>query len=233
MAGLLNLTRHGLAANPTSPRAQVEGFSKISDSDLRVILGHGMFIDMSCPTDLFIQMVHITRLRVQIENNALQPNAIQTIADAIFNRIDDFDPDNWTESYKLSDTPVVPSIAHTYKLAVALYGILSLPLPVFIRWSAARSNTHSYQHQLVTRRSALLARARVRRGRCSSTSRRCAGRSSWPASRSSTGRPPTKSLWRRASAPSGCTPTRTRADCLPGQDTSAVGVGEDGLGGLL
>ncbi|KAJ4163768.1 hypothetical protein LMH87_005476 [Akanthomyces muscarius] len=143
---------------------QVSGFTKLTDSDIRAIVGSSMFIDMPCPTDLFLELVHITRLRVLVANGSILPAHTQTIADTIFARIDGFDPNRWTErSYKLPDSPVIASIAHTYKAAVLLYGIMTLPVSTFAPWSASRGGngvSHSYRHLLTAHRNELLAHAR-------------------------------------------------------------------------
>ncbi|KAJ3490519.1 hypothetical protein NLG97_g5765 [Lecanicillium saksenae] len=167
---------HGLAANTTSPaHKQISGFTKLADDDIRVIVGNAMFIDMPCPTDLFLEMVHITRLRVLVDSGTILTAHIKTIASKIFDRIDDFEPESWTESYKLSTAPVITNIARAYKAAVMMYGILTLPASAYVSWSAARGVLRPYRQLLVTQRSDLLAHARKTWSVLSSQSALC-----WP-----------------------------------------------------
>ncbi|KAJ6783771.1 hypothetical protein PWT90_07676 [Aphanocladium album] len=167
---------HGLAANTTSPaRQQVSGFTKLTDDDISAMVGSSMFIDMPCPTALFLEMVHITRLRVLVESRTIMAAHIQTIASKIFDRIDSFDPENWTETYKLPTAPIVTSIARAYKAAVMMYGILTLPPSAFVAWSASRGVLHSRRRLFITQRDELVAQARKTWSALNSQSSLC-----WP-----------------------------------------------------
>lgn len=67
--------------------------------------------------------------------------------------------------YKLFASPVVASIAHTYKTAVLLYGIMTLPPSAFVSWFASKKGNHntslSYRRLLTAHRNELLAHART------------------------------------------------------------------------
>ncbi len=104
---VLIMYSHGLATNTTSlARMQVSGFASLTDGDIRAIVGSSMFIDMPCPTDLFLELVHITRLRVLVAERSILPGHTQAIADTIYGAAFF----NWANRLMLSiGEPVAPA----------------------------------------------------------------------------------------------------------------------------
>lgn len=65
---------------------------------------------------------------MNIYSDAIKESDVRVIAGDIFQRIEDFVPEDWTESYFLPDIPEVPLLANIFQLAVGLYGMLVLPV---------------------------------------------------------------------------------------------------------
>lgn len=120
-----------------------------------------MFIDNPCPTDLFLEVIHITRLRVLVAEGARLQTIVQPLADDILGRIQSFDPDNWKEAFQLPDAPIIPLMARAFKTAAMLYGILTLPAYTVLSWTAAVGIPGSYQKLVLLYRTQLLAQARA------------------------------------------------------------------------
>jgi hypothetical protein len=125
------ISRIATLANTTSPsNNQMSGFSDWNEADIRTVYSTTMYSEMPCPTDLFLSIIEISRLRASIV--ALTPcyyDAIRPAISSIFERIAAFVPERWTEPYTVPDKPEMALIARVYKSATILYAILSLPSP--------------------------------------------------------------------------------------------------------
>lgn len=136
----LDMYRHGLAANTTSPvRNRITRFDDVDDDHIRTLVGDDLFRDMPCPTDLLIQIAHINKLRVLAANangSRRQQASIQALSQDIFKAVASFDPGNWKESYALPEAPSIPLLASVYKTAVVMYGALSLSSSASVSWAS-------------------------------------------------------------------------------------------------
>lgn len=81
-----------------------------------------------CPTELFLQIVAIIRLRTQIIED-ISWEALQSGVSAVFKGINTFDPDNWIEDYSIPDYPEVPLVAKIFKISTIIFAVATLPQP--------------------------------------------------------------------------------------------------------
>ncbi|KAG5912756.1 hypothetical protein E4U53_005177 [Claviceps sorghi] len=117
-------------ANTTSPaNDQIRGFTDWTTSEICTAYSTTMYSEMPCPTHLFLNIIQINRLRAQAAAGASYRDVVYESARAIFDKIEKFSPDNWTEPYSIPKNPDLILVAKIFKTAVTLYGILSLPPP--------------------------------------------------------------------------------------------------------
>jgi hypothetical protein len=98
----------------------MSGFSDWSEADIRTVYSTTMYSEMPCPTDLFLSIIEISRLRASIV--ALTPcyyDAIRPAISSIFERIAAFVPERWTEPYTVPDKPEMALIICHPVVAVA------------------------------------------------------------------------------------------------------------------
>ncbi|KAM3468785.1 hypothetical protein MY5147_007604 [Beauveria neobassiana] len=123
--------------NTTSPaRQQVHGFDDYEDHQLVSILESAYSTSMQCPTELYIAMVHISRLRASLaqkQNGKLDKTKAVVVVEEqqvrrIFASIARFDADDWAAGPEFKDKrDTVVKVGRIYAIAVRLYGIMTLP----------------------------------------------------------------------------------------------------------
>lgn len=117
---------YATVANTTSPtNDQVMGFDMLTTEEVMLVYSHSGFSSFPCATVMFLDMMQITRLR---QRCARKPQAVEDLvseARSVFRQIQDFRTSDWKETYPRSDDSIL--LAETFKAAVILYGLLSLP----------------------------------------------------------------------------------------------------------
>lgn len=116
-----------MIGNTVSPaHNQIQQIYEIETEQLRDIYTFDLFGEMPCPTVLFLDIIRITRLRMTLAAGASFEFVIHPAAQDIFEHVNDFSPEDWTEPYTVPERPEFPLLASIFKSAVTLYGILSL-----------------------------------------------------------------------------------------------------------
>lgn len=120
------MSSYAMVANTTSPtHDQVIGFDMLTAEEVVMVYSHSGFSSFPCATAMFLDMMQITRLRRRCARN---PKAVYDIlpeAGSVFRQLQDFKTSEWKETYPLSDDSLL--LAETFKAAIILYGLLSLP----------------------------------------------------------------------------------------------------------
>lgn len=114
---------YAVTTNTTSPPDdQIQGISHFSIPDLYNAYTSGTITGFPCPSHLFLDILAINMLRVQ------RPKSDDLLSSAIpiFDHIDAFFPDSWTEPYDIPAKSIRAMIASIFKSSVALYGALVL-----------------------------------------------------------------------------------------------------------
>ncbi len=115
-------------ANALSPiENQISACSDWSTDDLYNVYSSNLYSDVPCPTDLFLDIIRITRLRSLFGAGASLKKVVLPVARQIFRDIEDFSPDEWNEPYPLPKTTKQFLIGRIFKSAVTLYCLLSMP----------------------------------------------------------------------------------------------------------
>lgn len=115
-------------ANAVSPiENQISACSDWSTEELYDVYSSNLYSDMPCPTDLFVDIIRITRLRLLYAAGASVSKVILPVAREIFRDIQGFLPDDWNESYPLPKSTKHTLIGRIFQSAVALYCLLSMP----------------------------------------------------------------------------------------------------------
>lgn len=132
--------------NTTSPSYdQMNAESHFSYSDIYSYYSCAVFAEVPCPTVLFICIRDINQLRGRIARQNLERSggaaSVKEDADAILKHVLDFQPENWTERYKLPCANNAYAIAAMYKYAVVLYGTRTLATHAGIHFSDANRLT--------------------------------------------------------------------------------------------
>jgi hypothetical protein len=79
-----------------------------------------------CPTHLFLCIRDINQLRRQIVAGQLKPETTKAAAETILNSISAFDPELWTERYKMPPPATFALLAQIYQSATTLYANMAL-----------------------------------------------------------------------------------------------------------
>lgn len=118
----IHIFSHSILANTVGPPdMHITSIYAMGDDDLWFIYSDEHMGGFPCATVLFKQLVAITRLRGSSEDIRLR-------AEEIFAQIEQFNPESWTEPYDIPEIVEVTLMAKTFKLSVALYGALTLPV---------------------------------------------------------------------------------------------------------
>lgn len=107
---------------------QLRKIYEFDDTELVNLFGETCFVPFPCPKAIFAEIAAINRLRLIASTCKI--SAILPEVNAIFGRINSFDPETWkdTADFEIPDTPEVVLVAKIFQLAVSLYGILALGL---------------------------------------------------------------------------------------------------------
>ncbi len=125
--------------NTTSPaRQQIHGFDYFTDAQLVSILESAYSTSMQCPTELYIAMVHISRLRAALASGASKPDQppVGQQVRRIFDSIAHFNADDWAKKPMFKDkADAVAALGRIFAIAVRLYGIMTLPKSAIVSWA--------------------------------------------------------------------------------------------------
>ncbi|KAJ3498376.1 hypothetical protein NLG97_g1179 [Lecanicillium saksenae] len=128
--------------NTSSPlRQQARGIDSLTDDDMRRIYPFHPYRDVPCPIDLFLSIVHITRFRVHLASAISSDRTavkvkVQSLLDSAYN----FDPKDWAKAEGTEPGSIAMDWAHIFRVAVGLYGILTLPQAAVMSWAASTGN---------------------------------------------------------------------------------------------
>lgn len=92
---------------------------------------------MQCPTELYIIMVHISRLRSVLASKDSKPNktAVHQQVRRILDSISRVDADEWAAKPMFTETlDAAAAVSRIFAVAVRLYGILTLPRAATVSW---------------------------------------------------------------------------------------------------
>lgn len=113
-------------ANTTSPTYdQAVGFNGLTTREVIMAYSHSGFSSFPCATSMFLDMMQLSHLRRRC---AARPGTVSDLipeARSIFRHIQDFNTSEWKETYPATDDFVL--LAETFKAAIILYGLLTLP----------------------------------------------------------------------------------------------------------
>lgn len=104
-------------------------FDELKDEDVLRVYSNMYFRSLPCPSILFMAIRKITNLRMVAAAAAAMATSADLcpIFDALARRIFLFEPDTWTEAYRIPTRPEIPIFARIFKSATLLYGLISLP----------------------------------------------------------------------------------------------------------
>lgn len=88
-----------------------------------------LYGELPCPTELFLEMLRITKLRRIAITGVSYHDDIAPSLVGILTRIDSFVPETWDEPYGVPEQPEYVLMARIFKCAIGLYANLSLPPP--------------------------------------------------------------------------------------------------------
>ncbi|KAJ3473667.1 hypothetical protein NLG97_g10191 [Lecanicillium saksenae] len=118
-------------ANTTSPASdQIEELDLFTPGEICKFYAVQIYGELPCPTELFLEILRITKLRRIAITGVDYHEAIAPSLAELFDRIDGFVPETWSEPFGVPDQPEFVLMARIFKCAVALYGNLSLPPPL-------------------------------------------------------------------------------------------------------
>ncbi|KAJ6785620.1 hypothetical protein PWT90_00493 [Aphanocladium album] len=119
--------KHGTTTPATR---QLHGYDYYSDDEIKSALVYPGEKPLSCPVDLVVAIVHITRLRARIAASRTLPDGnsnFNTAASQVFKAIDGFRARDWENTPNLDGGKPTPNFGSIFQVAVRLYGILTLP----------------------------------------------------------------------------------------------------------
>ncbi|EGX93633.1 C6 zinc finger domain protein [Cordyceps militaris CM01] len=174
--------------NTTSPATQqLHGFDDYTDDQIVSVLECAYSTSMQCPTELYLALVHISRLRAKLAQRDTKPDksSIEQKVRHILDSVSRFDADDWATKPMFRDQIDTVAIAgRIFAIAVRLYGILTLPPSAVAAWSVASELSQPtsasapaavYDALRISQRRELLALARQSWGRLKHTTSLC-----WP-----------------------------------------------------
>ncbi|XWW92753.1 hypothetical protein V2A60_000679 [Cordyceps javanica] len=186
--------------NTTSPaRNQIHGFDDYTDQQLASVLNAAYSTSMQCPTELYLAMVHISRLRATLAAAAAGPGGpkhgdrggkgeaaaatvvIERRVRRIFDSIARFSAQDWADKPEFGDTmDAVAAVGRIFAVAVRLYGIMTLPPSAVVAsmragGGSSASDLERHDALRISQGRALLALVRRFWGRLSHTTSLC-----WP-----------------------------------------------------
>ncbi|KAJ3497064.1 hypothetical protein NLG97_g2185 [Lecanicillium saksenae] len=121
---------------------QIQALNDFEDEDLAAIYDYEFAAELPYPTDLFLAMFHISRLRYQIASGDLpDSHALDSSVADVMDRIEEFDRAEWLQDKEeeANGLEVLDAVAHACQVAIRLYGIMTLPRAAVASWAASRS----------------------------------------------------------------------------------------------
>lgn len=94
--------------------------------ELRTMYSFEVSSETPCPTELFLDIIQITRLRTRLKDGASFEDVILPAARNILTHVDGFSLEDWTEPYDIPDTPDFDIMGRVFKCTIKLYALLSL-----------------------------------------------------------------------------------------------------------
>lgn len=117
-------------ANTTSPASnQIVELDRFTPDELATYYCFRLYGELPCPTELFLEMLRITKLRRLAITGVGYYDTITPALDGILMRTNAFVPELWEESYGVPEQPEFVLMARVFKCSIALYANLSLPPP--------------------------------------------------------------------------------------------------------
>lgn len=114
-----------LRANTASPATmQLVRLYKYTEDELRAVVGISIVHNMPYPMELWIAIFNISRLRHRVATGA---RLTFDETRSVFEAIDEFDTEAWSETAKLDNEDLTPEMAQIIQTCARLYGILTLP----------------------------------------------------------------------------------------------------------
>lgn len=108
----------------------------MTDDQIKNIYEAYTNFDKASPADVFLIIIHITRLRVQIASKAsTKPADIGPTVGDLLDRLCSFQVDSWMRDRELEDPDASRILAHIYQVAAGLYGIVTLPPSAVASWA--------------------------------------------------------------------------------------------------
>ncbi|KAJ3488396.1 hypothetical protein NLG97_g6204 [Lecanicillium saksenae] len=149
------LLRRTIICNTTSPaRMQVLGYDRYTDKQLTQAFKLFHLHEMPCPSDLFLVVVHVTRIRQRASViNMLNREPFEAAVQQVFTDIDRFDETVSSKAKRPKDEGLKEAIPRIFKVAVRLYAIMTLPRTAVL---AAFPNVSSYRELRASQRYELM-----------------------------------------------------------------------------
>ncbi|KAJ3499278.1 hypothetical protein NLG97_g441 [Lecanicillium saksenae] len=117
---------YATVANTTSPmHDQVVGFNVLTNAEIIMAYSHSGFSSFPCATTMFLDMMQITHFRRCCAADSSAAQELMPQARDVFCRLQDFNASEWKETYPVTEQ--FELLAETFRAAIILYGILSLP----------------------------------------------------------------------------------------------------------
>lgn len=113
--------------NTTSSSADIiTGELAFTNEDVYTCYASTLHTVFPCPTQLFMCLRDINRLRYQIASGEYNPELIQAAILAVYENIADFKPDQWLERYEMPKISFRATLARIYQVSVAFFAKLTL-----------------------------------------------------------------------------------------------------------
>ncbi|OAA80092.1 C6 zinc finger domain protein [Akanthomyces lecanii RCEF 1005] len=133
----------GAMANTTSPASQqIPGPGQLTDDEIASIYDWTFLSNLPCPSELFLCIIHLTRLRVRVFSGqpAAHATALKVRIHNLFDKICTLDFDIWVrEASTASDNAL--DVAEAFRHATLLYGIVALPRRAVASWARHHHGT--------------------------------------------------------------------------------------------
>ncbi|KAJ3483934.1 hypothetical protein NLG97_g7180 [Lecanicillium saksenae] len=123
--------------NTTSPSTDmINGEFSFTNQDIYTCYASTLHPSFPCPTQLFLCIRDVNRLRRQIASGDYSAGLMQAAIHAVFENIAAFRPDQWLERYEMPRASFRATLARIYQVAVALYAKLTLASHASIEYKA-------------------------------------------------------------------------------------------------
>lgn len=116
-----------MANTVSPPNKHIAAVSRFSKAEILAIVSSNCNPGLPCPTTLLQEILTITELRQKIAAGSITGQSLKTQVVDVFQHIQAFVPDEWTESYPIPDVPETRLLAKIFKESVTLYALATLP----------------------------------------------------------------------------------------------------------